>query len=234
MPDAHRRSKIERVNPRCCGLDVHKVSVSACIRVWEEDGKLHQEVRTFPTDGAGLMALRDWLQAHRITIAAIEATGVYWKPVYYALEEVLKVVLVNAAHVKQVPGRKTDVADCVWLAQLLEHGLLQASFIPPQPIRDLRDLTRHRKTLAEEHTRVANRLEKVLQDAGIKLSSVATDILGATGRQILAALAGGNTDAQQLAELARGRLRAKEGGTQAGAVRELSRASRFSHRPVAG
>jgi len=200
---------MDRVNPRCCGLDVHKASVTACIRV-HEGAKLHQEVRTFSTDGAGLMALRDWLQSQRVSIAAMEATGVYWKPVYYALEDALRVMLVNAAHVKQVPGRKTDVKDCVWLAQLLEHGLLRASFVPPQPIRDLRDLTRYRKTLSDEHTRVANRLDKVLQDAGIKLSSVASDILGVSGRQILAALASGKTDAGARAELARGRLRAKK------------------------
>lgn len=200
---------MERVNPHCCGLDVHKATVSACIRVAQGD-QVRQEVRTFSTDGAGLIALREWLESQRISKAAIEATGVYWKPVYYALEDALEVLLVNAAHVKQVPGRKTDVADCVWLAQLLEHGLLRASFIPPQPIRDLRDLTRYRKSLAEEHSRVANRLEKVLQDAGIKLSSVATDILGATGRQILAALAAGKADPELLAGLARGRLREKK------------------------
>ena len=158
MPGARRRSNMERVNPRCCGLDVHKVSVSACIRV-DQGGKVHQEeVRTFTTTAAGLMALRDWLQSPQVSIVAMEATGVYWKPVYYALEDAMEVLLVNAAHVKQVPGRKTEVTDCVWLAQLLEHGLLRASFIPPQPIRDLRDLTRYRQSLSEEHTRVANRL----------------------------------------------------------------------------
>jgi transposase len=200
---------MERVNPRCCGLDVHKESVTACVRV-EQGGRMHQEVSTFTTTSAGLLELRDWLQSHRVSKVAMEATGVYWKPVYYALEDAMEVLLVNAAHVKQVPGRKTDVADCVWLAQLLEHGLLRASFIPPQPIRDLRDLTRYRKSLSEERTRVANRLEKVLQDAGIKLSSVATDIVGVSGRQILTALVSGTTDPEALAELARGRLRRKK------------------------
>jgi transposase len=200
---------MERVNPRSCGLDVHKASVTACIRVAQGE-QVVQEVRTFATDGAGLIALRDWLESQRIDQVAMEATGVYWKPVYYALEDCAQVMLVNAAHVKQVPGRKTDVADSAWLAQLLEHGLLRASFIPPQPIRDLRDLTRYRKSLQEEHSRVANRLEKVLQDAGIKLSSVASDILGVTGRQILAALAGGRSSPEVLAELARGRLRQKK------------------------
>src|SRR6266568_92087 len=199
---------MERVKPHCCGLDVHKAPVSACIRV-AQGAKVHQEVRTFRTDSGGLMELREWLQSQRISIAAMEATGVYWKPVYHALEDAMEVLLVNAAHVKQVPGRKTDVKDCVWLAQLLEHGLLRASFIPPQPIRELRDLTRLRKSLADEHTRVANRLEKVLQDAGIKLSSVVSDILGVTGRQILAALVSGKTDPAVLAELARGQLRKK-------------------------
>jgi transposase len=166
-------------------------------------------VHSFATDSAGLLALRDWLEAHQVVRVAMEATGVYWKPVYYALEEGREILLVNAAHVKQVPGRKTDVSDCMWLAQLLEAGLLRASFVPPQPIRDLRDLTRYRKSLSEERNRVANRLEKVLQDAGIKLSSVASDILGVSGRQILAALVGGTSDAAVLAELARGRLRPK-------------------------
>jgi transposase len=141
---------MERVNPRSCGLDVHKASVTACIRVAQGE-QVVQEIRTFATDGAGLSALRDWLESQRIEQVAMAATGVYWKPVYYALEDCAAVMLVNAAHVKQVPGRKTDVADSAWLAQLLEHGLLRASFIPPQPIRDLRDLTRYRKSLQEEH-----------------------------------------------------------------------------------
>ena len=153
--------------------------------------------------------MRDWLAAHGVTHVAMESTGVYWKPVFYALESDFTCLLVNAAHVKQVPGRKTDVHDCVWIAQLLEHGLLRGSFVPPVPIRELRDLTRYRKTLIQDRTRVANRLHKALEDAGIKLATVASDILGVSGRAMLEALAGGTTDPTMLAELARGRLRGK-------------------------
>ncbi|MGC2460056.1 MAG: IS110 family transposase [Steroidobacteraceae bacterium] len=156
-----------------------------------------------------LLALREWLSEQRVTHVAMEATGVYWKPVYYMLENDFELLLVNPAHFRQVPGRKTDVADCTWLAQLLEHGLLRNSFVPPAPIRDLRDLTRYRKSLTEERTRAANRLHKVLQDAGIKLSSVATDTLGVSGRSMLLALVGGTTDPASLADLARGQLRKK-------------------------
>jgi len=201
---------MERLIERCCGLDVHKATVSACVRVTQQPGsKVEQEVRTFATTTADLLALRDWLIEQRVTHAAMEATGVYWKPVYYVLESDFELLLVNPAHFKQVPGRKTDVADCAWLAQLLQYGLLRASFVPPAPIRELRDLTRYRKSLTEERSRAANRLHKVLQDAGIKLSSVATDTLGVSGRSMLTALAAGTTDPALLAELARGKLRKK-------------------------
>jgi transposase len=200
---------MEQVIERCAGLDVHKATVAACVRVARAGRTRQQEVRTFGTNTADLLALRDWLSTHGVTHIAMEATGVYWKPIYYVLEDEFTLLLVNAAHVKQVPGRKTDVADCAWLAQLLEHGLLRSSFVPPRPIRDLRDLTRLRKCLIQERTRGANRLHKVLQDSGIKLSSVATDILGMSCRAMLSALMGGTTDPDQLAELARGRLRSK-------------------------
>lgn len=200
---------MERVVERCAGLDVHKDTVAACIRVPGPGGRREQHVKTFGTTTADLLALRDWLEAHGVTHVAMESTGVYWKPVYYVLEEACTCLLVNAAHIKQVPGRKTDVQDCAWLAQLLEHGLLRGSFVPPAPIRDLRDLTRYRKVLSQERTRGANRLHKVLQDAGIKLASVATDILGVSGRAMLEALVRGTTDPAVLAELARGKLRAK-------------------------
>jgi transposase len=163
---------------------------------------------------ADLLELRDWLAASGCQHVAMESTGVYWKPVYYILEEEFKVMLVNAAHVKNVPGRKTDVADAAWIAQLLEHGLLRASFVPPVEIRELRDLTRYRKTLIEEHAREANRAHKVLQDAGIKLSSVATDALGGSGRAMMKALIEGQRDPEQLASLAKGRLRSKEQALQ--------------------
>jgi transposase len=172
-------------------------------------GEVKQEVRTFATTTPELLALRAWLSDQRVTHVAMEATGVYWKPIYYMLEDGFELLLVNPAHFKQVPGRKTDVADCAWLAQLLEHGLLRSSFVPPAPIRELRDLTRYRKRLTEERTRAANRLHKVLQDAGIKLSSVATDMLGVSGRSMLMALVAGTTDPALLADLARGQLRKK-------------------------
>lgn len=200
---------MERMLERCAGLDVHKQTIMACVRVPDGRGGRHQEVRTFGTTTEALLALRDWLTAHAVTHVALESTGVYWKPVYYILEDALSCVLVNAAHLRHVPGRKTDMQDCVWLAQVLEHGLVRGSFVPPAPIRDLRDLTRYRKTVIQDRTRVANRLHKVLEDAGIKLASVASDVLGVSGRAMLQALVGGTTDPTVLADLARGQLRRK-------------------------
>jgi transposase len=200
---------MDQLIERCCGLDVHRDTVAACVRVPGPNGKRQHEVRTFGTTAAELLALRDWLEAHRVTHVAMESTGVYWKPVFYVLEESFTCLLVNASHIKQVPGRKTDVKDCVWIAQCLECGLLRGSFVPPAPIREVRDLTRHRRVLIEERTRAANRLHKLLQDAGIKLASVATNILGVSGRAMLEALVHGTTDPEVLADLARGRLRKK-------------------------
>src|SRR5712692_3692154 len=159
---------MDQLIERCCGLDVHRDTVAACVRVPGPNGKQQQEVRTFGTTAVELLALRDWLEAHGVTHVAMESTGVYWKPVFYVLEEAFTCLLVNAAHIKQVPGRKTDVLDCIWIGQLLEHGLLRGSFVPPAPIRELRDLTRHRKVLIQERTRAANRVHKLLEDAGIK------------------------------------------------------------------
>jgi transposase len=200
---------MEQLLERCAGLDVHKKTVAVCVRVPGRGGQREQHVRTFGTTAAELLALRDWLQAYGVTHVAMESTGVYWKPVFYVLEEAFTCVLANAAHIAQVPGRKTDVKDCVWIAQLLEHGLIRASFVPPPPIRELRDLTRYRKALIQDRTRAANRLHKVLEDAGIKLASVATDVLGVSGRAMLTALVEGTTDPGVLAELARGTLRRK-------------------------
>jgi transposase len=200
---------MDRQLERCCGLDVHKETVAACVRIVERRGAATQHVQTFGTTAADLVGLRDWLAAHRVTHVAMESTGVYWKPVFYALESDFTCLLVNAMHLKRVPGRKTDVQDCVWIAQLLEHGLLRGSFVPPAPIRELRDLTRYRKALIHDRTRVANRLHKALEDAGVKLASVASDILGISGRAMLQALAEGTTDPEVLANLARGRLRGK-------------------------
>jgi transposase len=200
---------MERVIERGAGLDVHKKTVAVCVRVPAPDGSRVQHVRTFGTTTADLLTLRDWLEAHGVTHVAMESTGIYWKPIFYVLEEAFTCLLLNAAHVAQLPGRKTDGRDCVWIAQLLEHGLVRGSFVPPAPIRELRDLTRYRKVLIQERTREANRLHKVLEDAGVKLASVATNILGASGRAMLDALVQGTTDPELLAELARGKLRAK-------------------------
>lgn len=194
---------------RCAGLDVHKDTVAACVRVPGPSRERVQEVHTFGTTTSELLALRDWLVAHRVTVVGMESTGIYWRPVYYALEEAVECWLLNARHLRNVPGRKTDVADAEWICQLVEHGLVRPSFVPPKPIRELRNLTRYRKAQIEERTREAQRLDKVLQDAGVKLSSVATNILGVSGRAMLTALVEGTRDPEILAELARGRLRTK-------------------------
>jgi transposase len=200
---------VETIVERAAGLDVHKAQVTACVRVPERGGGRAQVLAEFATTVSGLLGLRDWLQAQRVRQVAMEATGVYWKPVWAILEDEFDCLLVNARHVKQVPGRKTDVSDAAWLCQLLEAGLLRRSFVPPKPIRALRNLTRYRKAQIGERQREANRLHKLLEDTGIKLDCVATDILGASGRAMLDALVAGTTDADTLAELAKGRLRAK-------------------------
>jgi transposase len=200
---------MEQLIERCCGLDVHKKTVTACMRIPGSDGGAREVVRTFGTTTHELLVVHDWLRANGVTHVAMESTGVYWKPVYYVLEDSFTVLLVNAAHLKRVPGRKTDVSDCVWIAQLLAHGLLRGSFVPPRAIRELRDLTRYRKRLIQERAREANRVHKVLEDANIKLASVATDILGVSGRAMLEALLHGTSDPAVLADLAKGRLRQK-------------------------
>ncbi len=200
---------MDQIIERGCGLDVHKASIAACVRLPGSEGQRVEKIETFGTMTSDLLALKDWLTAHGVTHVAMESTGVYWKPVYYMLEDSFQLLLVNAAHMKNVPGRKTDVKDCAWIAQLLEHGLLRSSFVPPPPIRELRDLTRYRKSLIQERGREVNRLHKQLEDAGVKLSCVASDILGASGRAMLEALIGGSRDAKILAELAKGRLRNK-------------------------
>jgi len=200
---------MEPLIKRCARFDVHKDTVAVCVRISGADGKTVREIQTFGTTTPDLLALRDWLESLGVTHVAMESTGVYWKPVYYLLEEAFTVLLVNVAHIKNVPGRKTDVADCAWIAQLLEHGLLRGSFVPDKPIRDLRDLTRHRKVLIQERAREANRLHKVLQDSGIKLSSVASDILGVSGRAMIDALVEGTSDPAALSDLARGKLKKK-------------------------
>jgi transposase len=200
---------METIVERPAGLDVHKAQVTACVRTPAPGGGREEHFAEFQTTVAGLLTLRDWLAAHRVTQVTMEATGVFWKSVWAILEDEFELLLVNARHVKQVPGRKTDVSDAAWICRLAEAGLLKASFVAPKPIRSLRNLTRYRKTQIQERSREANRLHKALEDTGIKLDCVATDILGVSGRAMLGALIEGTTDPEVLAELARGRLRAK-------------------------
>src|SRR5207253_1570791 len=194
---------------KVAGLDVYLKGIQCAVRCRQESGKLFSQVRSFGTMTRDLRALADYLQALGVTHVAMEATGVLWKPVWNVLEGRFLLLLVNPRHLKKVPGRKTDVSDAEWIAQLLQHGLLRGSFVPPRPLRELRDLTRHRAQLTGEHTRVANRIHKLLEDANIKLGAVASDVLGKSGRAILRAMLRGEQDTQQLANLARGKLRQK-------------------------
>jgi transposase len=200
---------METIIRRCAGLDVHKASVVACARVIDENGELQLSTQSFGTTTSDLLQLSDWLTSYAVTVVGMEATGVYWKPVYALLETEFECWLLNAQHLRNVPGRKTDVADAAWIVQLVAHGLVRPSFVPPLRIRELRELTRYRKTVIQERSREAQRLHKTLEGAGIKLSSVATDILGVSGRAMLQALVEGTHDANVLADLARGRLRKK-------------------------
>jgi transposase len=193
----------------CAGFDVHKETVVVTVRRRLDNGKVGQQTRTYGTMTEQLLELADWLEAEGVTHVAMESTGVYWKPIWNLLEERFEILLVNAQHIKHVPGRKTDVKDSEWIAQLLQCGLLRGSFVPPPPQRELRELTRQRRQLVQAKVSVANRIQKVLEDANIKLGSVATDVLGVSGRDMLRALVAGEQDAKKLAELARGRLRAK-------------------------
>jgi transposase len=197
------------VYTHCAGLDVHKKTVVACARIVQDDGTRTSHFRTFPTTTAGLLLLVDWLLSLGITHVAMESTAEFWKPLYNLLEGSFIVLVVNAQHIKQVPGRKTDVKDAEWIAELLAHGLLRASFVPDAPQRALRDLTRQRTHLVQERARVVNRMQKVLEWANIKLASVVTDVTGVSARAMLEALVAGQTDVTVLAELAQGRLRAK-------------------------
>jgi transposase len=200
---------METIFERVAALDVHKALVTACVRVPHAAGRREGHLAEFATTVAGLLALADWLKAFAVTHVAMEATGVYWQPVWHILEDDFELMLVNARHVKNVPGRKTDVCDAQWLCQLMEAGLLRSSFVPPKPQRRLRALTRYRKTQIAERQREANRLHKALEDTGIKLGCVASDILGKSGRAMLDALVAGTTDPEVLAQLAEGKLRKK-------------------------
>jgi transposase len=200
---------VDVVIERCCGLDVHKRTVVACLITPGPHGRPQKEIRTFGTMTDELLQLADWLTAAECTHVALESTGVYWKPIWNLLEGQVSLLLVNAQHMKQVPGRKTDAKDCEWIADLLRHGLLQASFVPDRPQRELRELTRYRTTLIRERSAEANRLQKTLEGANIKLASVATKILGQSAQEILQALSAGSADPSALADLAKGKLRAK-------------------------
>jgi len=211
------------VYPRCAGLDVHKKTVVACVIVQGAKGKPQKTIRTFGTMTDDLLALGDWLAQQEVTHVAMESTGVYWQPIWNLLEERFTLLLVNAHHIKQVPGRKTDVGDCEWIADLLRHGLLKGSFVPDRTQRELRGLTRYRTALMQERAAEVNRLQKTLEGANIKLAAVATDVLGKSGRQILEALVAGATEAGDLAQLAKGRMRDK--------IPQLERALTGSFRP---
>jgi transposase len=213
---------MEILYARCCGLDVHAKTVVACLCIEGE-----KQIRTFSTMTADLLQLADWLLAAGCTHVAIESTGVYWRPVFNLLEDRFTVILVNAHHIKAVPGRKTDVRDCDWICDLLRHGLLKASFIPPRHIRELRELARHRQSLVRDRAAVANRIQKLLESANIKLGQVATHVLGLSGKLMLQALADGEEDAEQLAQLAKGKLKAKAAQLQQALTGHLTPTQRF-------
>ena len=220
---------------RCAGIDIGKAEVVVCLRVPGSRGKRVSEVRTFSAVAREIKRLAEWLAEHQVSHVVMEATGQYWKPVWDVLaERGFELMLVNARHVKMVPGRKTDVADATWLAELLEHGLLRGSFVPPRVIRELRDLTRYRKRLVQAHTSEGQRIAKILEDAGIKLDSVVSHLLGVSGRAMLRALIAGERDPEQLAELARGRLRTKIPALARRAGGSIRRTPRDHHRPGAG
>lgn len=200
---------MEVVSTHCCGLDLHKRSLTACLITPGPDGQVRKEIRTFGTMTADLLALADWLGAAGCTQVAMESTGVYWKPVWNLLEDQFTLLLVNAQHSKAVPGRKSDVRDCEWLADLLRHGLVRGSFVPERALRELRELTRYRTSLVRERTAEVNRLQKTLEGANIKLAAVATDLQGVSARAMLAQLVAGETDPARLADLATGKLRTK-------------------------
>jgi len=199
----------EAVIERCCGLDVHQKTVTACILAGALNQQPSESLRTFSTTTKGLLELRDWLEEHGCSHVAIESTGIYWRPVFHILEDTVTVLLVNAYHMKQVPGRKTDLRDAQWIARLLRWGLLKPSLIPPKPIRDLRDLCRYRKKLTEQASAEKNRIQKVLEDANIKLASVVSNVFGVSGRAMLEALMQGETSPEKTADLARRKLRSK-------------------------
>lgn len=204
-----RNTGMDVLLERCAGLDVHKKSILACVVIAEPGARPRREIREYRTMTRDILSLADWLAELQVTHVAMESTGVFWKPIYNLLEGQFEILLVNAQHIKQVPGRKTDVKDCEWIANCLQHGLLRASFVPERPMRELRDLVRHRAQLSSEKTREVNRIHKILEDANVKLGSVASNIMGVSGRDMIRAMIQGESDSSKLAELARRRLRGK-------------------------
>ncbi len=200
---------METIIERCCGIDVHKKTISACLVTGKADEKPKQTIRSFSTMTGDLLVCRDWLISEGCTHVAMESTGVYWKPIFNILEDHMEVILANARNIKNVPGRKTDVKDCQWIAKLLRHGLIEGSFIPPKPIRQLRDLTRYRQKLIQQRSSEINRLQKFLEEANIKLASVVTDITGVSAQEIIQHLIREDMTTQEMAQLAKGRLRNK-------------------------
>jgi transposase len=217
---------MEVLHPRCAGLDVHKDTVVACVRL-VRGGSVQREVRTFGTTTPRILELVEWLQAEAVTHVALEATGVYWKPVWHLLEGHFALTLANARQIKNVPGRKSDVRDAEWIADLLAHGLIRSSFVPPAPVQELRDLTRTRKQLVRERGQHVQRLQKVLEDANLKLASVITDVLGQSGRAMLEALARGQSDPAQLADLAHPRVKASRAELVEGLTGRVTEHHRF-------
>jgi transposase len=215
------------VYPCCCGIDVHKKTVVACVIVQGQKGQPSKAIRTFGTMTDELLQLADWLTAERVTHVALEATGVYWKPLWNLLEGNFELLLANPQHIKAVPGRKTDVKDAEWIADLLRHGLLRASFVPNRSQRELRELTRYRTALVRERTRETNRLQKTLEGANLKLGDVASNVLGVSGRAMLEGLVAGNSDATKLADLARGKLREKRAALERALSGQIGPHQRF-------
>ena len=212
---------------RGCGLDVHQATVVACLLIVLKNGKVQKQIRTFGTTTRELVSLREWLLSEGCTHVAMESTGVYWKPIYAILEGAFEIVVANAQHVKKVPGRKTDVKDAEWIADLLCHGLLRSSFVPPKPIRELRDLTRYRRKLVESRSAERNRLLKLLETANIKLASVASDVFGVSGLLMLQALVEGKATPQEMAELAKKTTAQEDPRTGAGSGRKNGRTPSF-------
>ena len=220
-------TELELVVERCAGIDVHQAQLRVCVRLPGEGRRNRvEEFATFGTTTPDLLELSEWLSQRGVTQVAMEGTGVYWKPVYYVLEADFDLWLVNAQHVKNVPGRKTDTSDAAWLCRLLEHGLLRKSFVPPREIREIRDLTRYRKALIRERASEVNRLHKVLEDAGVKLATVASDIMGVSGRKMLAALVGGHDRSRCAGRDGQDQAPRSAAGAAQGAQRQVPRASR--------